>query len=182
MLSRNGLKTTCTRPPTHTSIAEYQQYHAGFGLTKDGRPPRLSGVHSLPSIKAENMHARGFSAMAKQSFQNDRLGKNEFGLSSTGFNLNREALIDRSKAASSSKYGKSEIQRAHPGWNVSMNLCRHPGDLPQIMPSKTQQNKSILPTDPLRNGCRPRRRQLRPAALRLIMATKMDMDGSRTQF
>lgn len=56
--------------------------------------------------------------MAKQSFQNDRLGANKSGLSSTGFNLNREALIDRSKVATSSKYGKSEIQRAHPGWNV----------------------------------------------------------------
>lgn len=56
--------------------------------------------------------------MAKQSFQNDRLGRNHFGLSSTGFNLNRHDLIDKSKIASSSKYGKTELQRAHPGWNV----------------------------------------------------------------
>jgi hypothetical protein len=45
--------------------------------------------------------------MAKQSFQNERLGRNNFGLSSTGFNLNKEALIDTSKVASSSKYGKT---------------------------------------------------------------------------
>jgi hypothetical protein len=72
----------------------------------------------IPSIKAENIHARGFSAMAKQSFQNGKLGSNPVGLSSTGFNLDRGALIDRSKVASSSKYGKTEIQRAHPGWSV----------------------------------------------------------------
>jgi len=56
--------------------------------------------------------------MAKQSFQNEKLGRNSMGLSSTGFNLDRGALIDRSKLASSSKYGKTEIQRAHPGWSV----------------------------------------------------------------
>jgi hypothetical protein len=45
--------------------------------------------------------------MAKQSLQNDRLGRNHFGLSSTGFNLSKDALIDRSKVASSSKFGKT---------------------------------------------------------------------------
>jgi hypothetical protein len=57
--------------------------------------------------------------MAKESFHGEKLGKNLFGLATTGFNLNRNALIDGSKLASSSKYGKTEIQRAHPGWNVS---------------------------------------------------------------
>jgi hypothetical protein len=58
--------------------------------------------------------------MAKQSFHQERLGRNTFGLSTTGFNLDRNALIDKSKVASSSKYGKTEIQRAHPGWNVAV--------------------------------------------------------------
>lgn len=76
----------------------------------------------IPSVKAENIHARGFSSTAKQSFQNERLGRNPFGLSSTGFNLNKDVLIDTSKVASSSKYGKTEIQQAHPGWNVNYDL------------------------------------------------------------
>jgi hypothetical protein len=83
----------------------------------------------IPTIKAENVHARGFSAMAKQSFQNEKLGRNPFGLSSTGFNLDKGALIDRSKVASSSKYGKTEIQRAHPGWNVNFISYRPTGKL-----------------------------------------------------
>jgi hypothetical protein len=74
----------------------------------------------IPSIKAENIHARGYSGMAKQSFVQERLGRNTHGLATTGFNLDRSALIDRSKIASSSKYGKTEIQRAHPGWNVAV--------------------------------------------------------------
>lgn len=41
-------------------------------------------------------------------------------MATTGFNLNRDTLIDRSKVASSSKYGKTELQRAHPGWNVNL--------------------------------------------------------------
>jgi hypothetical protein len=45
--------------------------------------------------------------MAKQSFQQDKLGRNPFGLATTGFNLDRNALIDKSKVASSSKYGKT---------------------------------------------------------------------------
>jgi hypothetical protein len=73
----------------------------------------------IPSIKAENIHAKGYTSMAKQSFNQETLGRNPFGLSSTGFNLNRNALIDTSKLASSSKYGKTEIQRPHPGWNVT---------------------------------------------------------------
>jgi len=57
------------------------------------------------------MHGKRFSATARQSFEN-------LGLSTAKFNLDRTALIDRTKVASSSKYGKSQIQRPHPAWNV----------------------------------------------------------------
>jgi hypothetical protein len=43
---------------------------------------------------------------------------NLIGLSTTGFNLNKEAFIDQSKMAASSKFGKSALQRPHPNWNV----------------------------------------------------------------
>ena len=93
---------------------------------KDSIEPKNTAIPGyggyIPSIKAENIHARGYSAIAKQSFQNERLGRNNFGLSTTGFNLKKEALIDNSKIASSSKYGKTEIQGAHPGWNVQARL------------------------------------------------------------
>lgn len=39
------------------------------------------------------------------------------GLSTNGFNINRDSFIDQSKLASSSKYGKTAIQRSHPAWN-----------------------------------------------------------------
>jgi hypothetical protein len=45
--------------------------------------------------------------VAKQAFSSEKFAKNPFGLSSTGFNLNKAALIDTSKLASSSKYGKT---------------------------------------------------------------------------
>jgi len=80
-------------------------------LIQDSVEPKNTAIPGyagyIPSIKAENIHARGFSATAKQSFQNDKLGKNNFGISTTGFNLDKSALIDRSKVASSSKYGKT---------------------------------------------------------------------------
>jgi len=69
-------------------------------------------------VISENMHGRGYSAMARQSFSQEKLGRNTSGLATTGSNLDRSLLIDKTKGASSSKYGKTSIQRAHPAWNV----------------------------------------------------------------
>lgn len=72
----------------------------------------------IPSVKAENMVGKSYAPIAKESFRQDKLGKNSFGLSTTGANLNRDALIDKNKEAVSSKYGKASIQRPYSGWNV----------------------------------------------------------------
>lgn len=45
---------------------------------------------------------------------------NRSGLATTGFNIAKDALIDKSKNASSHKYGKTELQRSHPAWIVIM--------------------------------------------------------------
>ena len=45
--------------------------------------------------------------MAKQSFNQDKLGRNMHGLATTGYNFDKNAVIDHSRIASSSKYGKS---------------------------------------------------------------------------
>ena len=45
---------------------------------------------------------------------------NRSGLATTGFNITKDALIDKSKNASSHKYGKTEIQRSNPAWIVRM--------------------------------------------------------------
>ena len=87
-------------------------------LPKNSAIPGYGGY--IPSVKAENIHAKGYANIAKESFHQDKLGRNAIGLSTTGFNLDRGALIDRSKVASSHKYGKTELQRAHPGWNVPL--------------------------------------------------------------
>jgi hypothetical protein len=99
-----------------TSDSMYKSSYAHFHskvilhLFQESTQPKNSVIPGyggyIPSIKAENIHARGYSAMAKQSFNQSQLGKIN-GLSTTGFNLNREALIDQSKIASSSKYGKT---------------------------------------------------------------------------
>jgi hypothetical protein len=43
-------------------------------------------------------------------------------LATTGFNLTKDALIDKSKNASSHKYGKTEIQTPNPAWIVNHGL------------------------------------------------------------
>lgn len=45
--------------------------------------------------------------MTKDAFRNPNLGVNLSGLATTGFNITKDALIDKSKAASSHKYGKT---------------------------------------------------------------------------
>jgi hypothetical protein len=72
----------------------------------------------VPSTKAENIHARGFSNIAKQSFNDERLARNVLGLATTGFNVNKAAFVDQSKIGNTSKFGVSAIQKPHPSWNV----------------------------------------------------------------
>jgi hypothetical protein len=45
--------------------------------------------------------------MTKDVFKNPNLGANLSGLATTGFNITKNALVDKSKAASSHKYGKT---------------------------------------------------------------------------
>ncbi len=65
----------------------------------------------------ENIHAKGYTPISKECFSNTKLAKNLLGLSTNGFNVTGDAFIDGSKLASSSKYGKTAIQKAHPAWN-----------------------------------------------------------------
>jgi hypothetical protein len=44
---------------------------------------------------------------------------NRTGLATSGFNITKDAFIDKSKLASSSKYGKTGLQKAHPNWSVT---------------------------------------------------------------
>ena len=60
--------------------------------------------------------------MTKQSFSNEKLAKNIHGLATTGFNVSKEVFIDNSKLASSSKYGKTALQKAHPNWSVIIKI------------------------------------------------------------
>ena len=48
----------------------------------------------VPGTKAENIHARGFSNIAKQSFNDEKLARNALGLATTGFNVTKAAFID----------------------------------------------------------------------------------------
>ena len=93
--------------------SSYAHFHSKVPSlwSKDSVNPKNAAIPGyggyIPSIKAENIYAKGYTPMAKQSFTQDKLGKNAFGMATTGFNLDRTALIDKSKIASSSKYGKT---------------------------------------------------------------------------
>eukprot|EP00178_Gracilaria_changii_P001188 TRINITY_DN11670_c0_g1_i1.p1 TRINITY_DN11670_c0_g1~~TRINITY_DN11670_c0_g1_i1.p1 ORF type:complete len:131 (+),score=9.89 TRINITY_DN11670_c0_g1_i1:268-660(+) len=54
--------------------------------------------------------------MTKSVLNSPDVNLNRSGLASTGFNITQDALVDKSKNASSHKYGKSELQRSHPAW------------------------------------------------------------------
>jgi hypothetical protein len=118
-----GIKTTCIDLRTPNSIARYI-----FILIQDSANPKCTAIPGyggyIPYVKPENIHGKGYTPIAKQSFSQDKLAKNILGLSSTGFNLNKDALIDHSKFGSTSKYGRTAIQRPHPGWNVNLILFR----------------------------------------------------------
>ena len=96
--------------------SSYAHFHSEYSNEpKNKAIPGYTGY--IPFVKPENLHARGFTPISKDSFSNKKLGKNILGLSTNGFNINRETFLDSSKFASSSKYGKTEIQRSHPAWN-----------------------------------------------------------------
>lgn len=119
--------------------------------------------------------------MTKLSFQQEKLAKNIFGLATTGFNLDRSALIDRSKVASSSKYGKTDIQRPHPGWNVVFYLFRQNGVLQLMKISKIPSNCSTQPITPLKKISKQTNQKQREAALLQIILTWMVKDGTQIQ-
>lgn len=73
----------------------------------------------IPKDRAESLHAKTFSNKTKSVLSRPEINLNRSGLATTGFNISKDALVDRSKNASSHMYGKSEIQKSHPGWVVS---------------------------------------------------------------
>jgi hypothetical protein len=75
----------------------------------------------IPYVVPENIHAKGYSPVSREAFAHEKLGKNPFSLSSTGYNLNHAAFVDPSQNASTSKYGKTALQLPHPAWQVTIN-------------------------------------------------------------
>lgn len=78
--------------------------------------PKYGGY--IPYVKPENIHAKSYTPVTKECFSNQKLAKNILGLATNGFNVSRDAFIDKSKFASSSKYGKTSIQAPHPAWRL----------------------------------------------------------------
>lgn len=69
-------------------------------------------------MKPESLHAKGYTPITKDCYSNEKLAKNTSGLATNGFNVSRDAFIDKSNLASSSKYGKTAIQAPHPAWSI----------------------------------------------------------------
>jgi hypothetical protein len=72
----------------------------------------------IPGVKADSQFGKSGTILAKNSLDSKRLDVNRTGLATTGFNVTKDAFIDQSKLASSSKYGKTGLQKAHPNWSV----------------------------------------------------------------
>lgn len=85
-------------------------------LQKSLAMPKYQGY--IPYVVPEGIHAKGYTPISKDCFANEKLMKNSSGLATTGHNFKYEANLDQSMAASSSKYGKSALQRPHPSWSV----------------------------------------------------------------
>jgi hypothetical protein len=67
----------------------------------------------IPYVKSNNLYGKGYSPITRQALANPELGVNKFKLSSTGFNLDRSALIDLNKEAVTHKYGVSTNPKPH---------------------------------------------------------------------
>lgn len=72
----------------------------------------------VPGMKSKAPFAKSYAQIAKDSFSDPNLGKDNFQLSTTGFNLNKKALVDGSVDAESHKYGRQTIQKTHPSMDV----------------------------------------------------------------
>ena len=100
----------------HMYKSSYAHFHS-----KDSSEPKNKAIPGyggyVPYVKPESIYGKGYTPITKQCYSNDKLAKNILGLSTNGFNVNKEALLDKSKVASSSKYGKTAILRAQPAWN-----------------------------------------------------------------
>lgn len=101
--------------------SSYNKFHShNNNEPKNTAIPGYQGF--VPGHRADSLYAKSNTTIAKNSFSKDRLDVNRTGLASTGFNITKEAFIDQSKLASTSKYGKTALQTAHPNWNVTFLL------------------------------------------------------------
>lgn len=91
-------------------------------FTQDSVVPRASHIPGyggfIPKDRAESLHAKTYANKTKEVFGSPEINMNRSGLATTGFNITKDALVDKSKIASSHKYGKTEIQKSHPAWVV----------------------------------------------------------------
>lgn len=112
------------------------------------------------------------------------MGKNVFGLSTTGFNVNKEVFVDNSKLGSSSKYGKSAIQKSHPNWNVILKLflrVLHGEQQPNKL-SEIQMKEWIQLTDKRISFYRLRNRRRKTVDSQQIIHHVTEKDGTPIQF
>ena len=98
--------------------SSYNQFHSyKNNEPKNTAVPGYQGF--VPGHRADSLYSKSNTFIARQSFSKDKLDVNRTGLATTGFNITKDAHIDKSKLAYSSKYGKTALQTAHPNWNVT---------------------------------------------------------------
>ena len=132
-------------------------------LQKSLAMPKYQGY--IPYVGPEGIHAKGYTPITKDCFANERLTKNALGLATTGHNYKYEANLDQSMNATSSKYGKSALQRAHPAWSVHPSPLRSTAWSPlPTTPTRTPTSATTPPSARPRSSCRPTRSSRSPAA------------------
>lgn len=99
--------------------SSYANFHSKASIEpKSTVIPGYSGY--VPYINSENLYAKGYTPLTKDSFSSPKLGKNFNGLSTNGFNVRKETFLNHSKFGESCKYGKTGIQKAHPAWKENI--------------------------------------------------------------
>ena len=117
MPSQPGLLTTCTNLHMLTFIPKYFIFYL-----QDSTNPKTSTIPGyqgfIPQYRSESLYGKRTTDLSKEIFGGSNYGKKLTGLSSNGFNVKKEDLIDESKGGSTSKYGRSSWLKAHPAWQV----------------------------------------------------------------
>jgi hypothetical protein len=70
----------------------------------------------MPGLVSQAEYGRNYTTITKDLLKNSDLGRNKYGLSSTGLNWRNQKYEDDAQISTSHKFGKGTMQGTHPAW------------------------------------------------------------------